>query len=918
MKTLNETNMLISLPAGKAGVFLACSVMLVLPLASGAAEAKGGFPVSLPESATVLKQDINTARERELLRYKTIEKDIDKTVRQAIVYYKNSDFEKAIDLYLDAKKKLESLRKDMLSLEGLDAAGVSKYVSGHMNEKRVQKIEKRIESCNEQISRSYYYWAQAIYFEAEKSAKASDFTKAIEKCRRAYEVYPACKDEMEKMIARYELLREKAAEKAAFEEKTSNEDTVRKKNILIRQGEVLYSAGRWDQARSKFEQVIAIDPYNEYSINFLRKINIKLSEAGRRRMDLIHSERIAEAGWGALTPIIAYDESDSAGLVSEEGVEKTTAKSPLQEKLDSIKIPQIDFPDSPLSAVINTLIGYSKDYDTDPERKGINIIALGRFNPTMNSDNMEEGGTGNENEAKKNAAPASNDPTVTLTYFNEISLGDAIKRVCESIKASYKINNEDGVVEIAPSAEELEDTLKTEYFKLEATLDAEKLTDNKDLHDTYFSTVPRPEGAHTAFDPVAGRLIVTNTRENIEEMRKIFEKFNRPKPQILIQAKFVDVIMNDLEELGFQYTFSRENANVAYADAGTLKEFVYTGTESMTFGKNVNIYSKDEKNPDNNWYQYFTTTNTLPYKTADGTMVNPNTGQLVGTGENKTTNVTYYYKDSPLSNSSVTWGRNSKLTRVYDRAGTPTLDVDNETNFGKMWEFDAFTNKGYGLNAQVYALDQAGASDMLYCPRITTMDGRSATLDMVITKHYPEEWEEPEITTMDNMPILIGSTPELEEEEEGIFFQVTPQLDATEDPNFETITLQFDQLKVKKFAGWDDYSYQLPTDDGTGNYVNVPNIVRTPIFQEREIDTSIQCTDNSTVVIGGMITDESDIINDKYPILGDIPLIGRLFQSKGKRTYKSNLLIFITCRLVCPDGSPFGSREDVGTLTFKH
>ena len=181
---------------------------------------------------------------------------------------------------------------------------------------------------------------------------------------------------------------------------------------------------------------------------------MKLSEAGRRRMDLVHSERIAEAGWGALTPIIAYEGIDFEEE-NKDGVEKATVKSPLQEKLDSIKIPQIDFPDSPLSAVINTLIGYSKDYDTDPERKGINIIALGRFNPTMNNDNMEEANTGNNAEGKKDAAPVSNDPTVTLTYFNPISLGDAIKRVCESIKASYKVNNEDGVVEIAPSAEEL-------------------------------------------------------------------------------------------------------------------------------------------------------------------------------------------------------------------------------------------------------------------------------------------------------------------------------------------------------------------------------------------------------------------------------------------------------------------------------
>ena len=79
MKTSNDKNILMNLPAGKAGLFLACSV-LVLPFASDAAEAKGGFPVALPDNATIVKQDINTARERELLRYKTMEKDIDKVL----------------------------------------------------------------------------------------------------------------------------------------------------------------------------------------------------------------------------------------------------------------------------------------------------------------------------------------------------------------------------------------------------------------------------------------------------------------------------------------------------------------------------------------------------------------------------------------------------------------------------------------------------------------------------------------------------------------------------------------------------------------------------------------------------------------------------------------------------------------------
>jgi general secretion pathway protein D len=40
------------------------------------------------------------------------------------------------------------------------------------------------------------------------------------------------------------------------------------------------------------------------------------------------------------------------------------------------------------------------------------------------------------------------------------------------------------------------------------------------------------------------------------------------------------------------------------------------------------------------------------------------------------------------------------------------------------------------------------------------------------------------------------------------------------------------------------------------------------------------------------------------PLLGDLPLLGRLFRSEGESTQKRNLLIFVTANLVSPGGSP--------------
>jgi len=61
--------------------------------------------------------------------------------------------------------------------------------------------------------------------------------------------------------------------------------------------------------------------------------------------------------------------------------------------------------------------------------------------------------------------------------------------------------------------------------------------------------------------------------------------------------------------------------------------------------------------------------------------------------------------------------------------------------------------------------------------------------------------------------------------------------------------------------------------------------------------------------VGGVAADTVEVLNDQIPVLGDLPLVGRLFQSKYTKSTKRNLLVFITCRLVKPDGTPFFPAE---------
>jgi hypothetical protein len=75
-----------------------------------------------------------------------------------------------------------------------------------------------------------------------------------------------------------------------------------------------------------------------------------------------------------------------------------------------------------------------------------------------------------------------------------------------------------------------------------------------------------------------------------------------------------------------------------------------------------------------------------------------------------------------------------------------------------------------------------------------------------------------------------------------------------------------------------------------------------PYFRVREIDTQVVVADGSTVGLGGLIYDRLETYKDKIPVLGSIPLIGRLFRSEGERSIKRNLMIFVSASQVANNG----------------
>ena len=139
--------------------------------------------------------------------------------------------------------------------------------------------------------------------------------------------------------------------------------------------------------------------------------------------------------------------------------------------------------------------------------------------------------------------------------------------------------------------------------------------------------------------------------------------------------------------------------------------------------------------------------------------------------------------------------------------------------------------------------------------------------------------------------------------EVGVILQVTPRVSS----DGSRISLDMTP-SVVSIPTWKNYGSTYPvygdqnliTGQRQVEYVQLN--MEQPFFPVRSLATSVDIYNGSTVVMGGMITEERYSEEDKIPILGDIPILGRLFRYQYDQSEKKNLLIFVSARLVDPAG----------------
>ena len=84
-----------------------------------------------------------------------------------------------------------------------------------------------------------------------------------------------------------------------------------------------------------------------------------------------------------------------------------------------------------------------------------------------------------------------------------------------------------------------------------------------------------------------------------------------------------------------------------------------------------------------------------------------------------------------------------------------------------------------------------------------------------------------------------------------------------------------------------------------------------PVFSSRRVSTGITIYDGHTVAVGGLMREDVQDVEDGVPILSDIPLIGRLFKSNAQSHIKSNLIIFVTAKIIDASGKDYRKPNEV-------
>ena len=462
-----------------------------------------------------------------------------------------------------------------------------------------------------------------------------------------------------------------------------------------------------------------------------------------------------------------------------------------------------------------------------------------------------------------------------------------------------------------------------------------------------------PEGSSIMYIKTIGKLRVKNTYENLAELEKALTEMNADPKLIEIETRFVEVCQDDLNSLGFEWilnsdfslglgkhvaraldirngVFDRASNNSAISSSGSSS----SGSTDLTGG----------------------VVNNGGTTTTSGTTGTGTTPSAPASAAYARSNGANWIKNSPGRRGDLGingFGGKSDYGMGNRYLSTISNHISGEgysTN-DQFMRINAFLG-GADLSMILHMLSQRSDTDLLSAPKVLTRPSEEAVIKVVTEYIYPTDYDvqlqsssssggygggggsqsailavvEPQQFTMREVGVILDVTPSLTDD--GNLIDLKLKTDVVDEPTWKNYGMRIpftgnsSQTSIDPMALLRDF-YAFVTDtlglgmsddekrglvdrvpidsmlanaNSTITYYDAP--MEQPFFHTRSIESNVSVYPGATIVMGGLITEQRKAMDDKIPLLGDLPFIGRLFRSHSEWTSKRNLLIFVTTRLV--------------------
>jgi general secretion pathway protein D len=632
-------------------------------------------------------------------------------------------------------------------------------------------------------------------------------------------------------------------------------------NQGLEEAKALRETGQLDIAEKKYESVLKVDPFNQVATEGIKKIYQERALVAEKSRDLSNLERRREVreAWNNIYPKI----NNTSGGIAAISPMTASPNFVLESKLRKTIIPQIDFSGADMDTIRRALNTLSRQYDPDGEKKGINFVV---------------------------SADLTDAQLVSLK-LRSASLEDVVHYISQIAGVKARVNADIGVV-FAPLVEKRPDliprtyTVSPSFFKestgggsesvsagirggVGATPAAAENTGNKSAQKRLEELgVKFPEGGYAIYNRNTSQLKVANNAEMLDLIGQLISAAEEQTLLIQIGCRLVEINQSDLDSLTVNSTLGGSGLNLLSPIPVGLSTNGSGGTPAGSTQKGVTAQMNQIQG-----------VGLLPNNTLTSFLQN---GVLAGT------------------NQSSSYALN-------------TLDLGG-TIFNGM-QFRTF----------IAAISQKNSANVLANPSITLKRGQKGVIEVSQEFKYVKEYNDPQSSIRTFTPTSLNGTGNSQQQTAvpgpetvissfpsqisdavpiGVKMDVKP--DVTGD---NTRVLLEIVPSFVDFEGFINYGTVI-NSAYAATYYNVTttiltNNIQQPVFIRRDVKLEpVEVNDGYTLMLGGLLREDIQKIDEKVPIIGDIPLLGRAFQGKTEQALKKNTLIFVTPRILTVDGQP--------------